>query len=353
MGEWTEHAGGPIKAEPVGPGALSPEGIPSMTFMSGLELRAFDVSDIPDAAALLADRHRRHRLAQPLLAKRYEQIEDAAEEIRAAFDSPDASGAVARHGGRLVGYLLGAPKPADVWGPNVWVEAAGVAVAEPEIARDLYGVAAARWMAEGRAAHYVVVPATDSQLIASWFRLGFGHQHTHAIRDVPDRPPPPAKLTIRPAVHADIPALARLELELPLHQGLSPVFSAARAPTLQESVADWESDWDSPEYAVFVAENDGTVVGSAVGCALTKSGAHSGLLRADGAGYLSFAAVFPHARGRGTGRALGEAVLDWAAKAGYASVAVDWRETNLLSSRTWPALGFVPTFLRLHRVVGY
>jgi hypothetical protein len=34
-------------------------------------------------------------------------------------------------------------------------------------------------------------------------------------------------------------------------------------------------------------------------------------------------------------------------------VATDWRQTNLLSSRTWAALGFVPTFLRLHRTVGY
>jgi hypothetical protein len=27
--------------------------------------------------------------------------------------------------------------------------------------------------------------------------------------------------------------------------------------------------------------------------------------------------------------------------------------TNLLSSRTWPRLGFETTFLRLHRVLGY
>ena len=31
----------------------------------------------------------------------------------------------------------------------------------------------------------------------------------------------------------------------------------------------------------------------------------------------------------------------------------DWRVTNLLSSRAWPALGFTETFLRLHRLVGY
>lgn len=35
------------------------------------------------------------------------------------------------------------------------------------------------------------------------------------------------------------------------------------------------------------------------------------------------------------------------------SVDTDWRATNLLSSRTGPKLGFEPTFVRLHRVVGY
>ncbi|CAN5483421.1 hypothetical protein BH10ACT10_BH10ACT10_21310 [soil metagenome] len=55
-----------------------------------------------DAGRLLAERHRRHR----------RRLDDAA-------------GSVA---GRLVGYLLGAPKPHPVWGENVWVESAGHAV---------------------------------------------------------------------------------------------------------------------------------------------------------------------------------------------------------------------------------
>jgi GNAT superfamily N-acetyltransferase len=95
------------------------------------------------------------------------------------------------------------------------------------------------------------------------------------------------------------------------------------------------------------------VVGSSVGCALTKSSAHKGLARPDNAGFLGFAAVLPEARGTGAGRAVGEAVLGWAGEAGYRSVVTDWRVTNLLSSRAWPALGFRPTFFRLHRLVGH
>ena len=56
---------------------------------------------------------------------------------------------------------------------------------EPEAARDLYALAATRWVEEGRTSHYAVVPATDPELIDAWFRLGFGQQHVHAIREVP------------------------------------------------------------------------------------------------------------------------------------------------------------------------
>jgi hypothetical protein len=50
---------------------------------------------------------------------------------------------------------------------------------------------------------------------------------------------------------------------------------------------------------------------------------------------------------------LGEAVLDWIGTAGFDCAVTDWRVTNLLSSRAWPALGFTETFLRLHRLIGY
>ncbi|WP_203914848.1 GNAT family N-acetyltransferase [Rhizocola hellebori] len=322
--------------------------------MSRLDVRPFAADDIPSAGRLLAQRHRRHRLAQPLLSARFEDVEVAVEAVRAAFEADDASGAVAWRDGEMVGYLLGAPKPSPLWGPNVWVEAAGQAVTEADVMRDLYGVAATRWVPEsGFKAQYVIVPATDQELVRAWFRLGFGQQHAHGIRGLPTGPPSPTKVVIRRAARADIPTLAQLEVELPAHQGLAPTFSAGKVPTVEENIAEWEEDFDDPSYATFVAELDGEVVGSAVGCALSKSSSHAGPASVDNAGFLGFAAVFPSARGAGAGRALGEAVLAWAAESGFDCVVTDWRVTNLLSSRAWPALGFEETFLRLHRLVGY
>ncbi|WP_246486589.1 GNAT family N-acetyltransferase [Kribbella qitaiheensis] len=194
----------------------------------------------------------------------------------------------------------------------------------------------------------------DAGLIDAWFRLGFGSQHAHAVRAVPHTPyGEHPELLVRRATRSDVAVLAELELVLPQHQGLSPVFSAGEVGTLEEALAEWEEDIDDRSYTTFVAEYNGRVVGMSVGCSLEKSSAHSGLARPDNAAFLSFAAVFPDARGIGAGRALGEAVLNWAAEVGYDCVVTDWRVTNLLSSRAWPSLGFVQTFHRLHRLLGH
>jgi ribosomal protein S18 acetylase RimI-like enzyme len=321
-----------------------------------LELRPFTDDVIDDAARLLADRHRRQRLEEPGLSAAFEEVAVARAEVQALAGRDGASGAVATSGGAVVGYVIGTPRAAATWGPNIWVEAAGHAVADGQhdLVRDLYGSAATQWVEEGRTSHSAVVPATDPALVDAWFGVGFGQQHVHAIREVlvvGESFRVPAGLTIRRAVRDDIPALATLELELPAHQGRSPVFSRLDLPSLAETLAELEGDFGDPRFETFIAQHEGRVIGSAVGCSIEISSEHTGLTRPPDAGFLGFAAVLPEARGLGAGRALGEAVIAWSRDAGYATVATDWRQTNLLSSRTWPRLGFRPTFRRLHRAI--
>ncbi len=325
-----------------------------MTARQKIEVRPFAPADVPAAGRLLAARHAAHRRAEPLLSARYEDPAAAAAEVDAALGA-GATGAVAVEDGEVTGYLLGQSKEAPAWGPNVWVESAGQAVTEAETVRDLYAAAASAWVERGLDAHYVLVPASDVALVDAWFRLGFGQQHVHGIRDVPqtgalDLPP---GVVVRPAERSDIPVLAQLDLALPQHQALAPTFSPGDVMTLEEAAAVWEESFDDEGFAYLVAEHAGQVVGVAVGCALEKSPGHTGLARPDHAGFLGFAAVLPEARGLGAGRAVGEAVLAWAAESGFTSAVADWRATNLLSSRTWPRLGFRPSFLRLHRRLGY
>ena len=303
------------------------------------------------AAVLLAERHAAGRRAEPALDPRYEEPVAARAEIAALLAREDASGVAALRDGDVAGYLLGVPLDA-VWGPNMWVESAGHAVSTPELVRDLYAAAAARWVEEGRTSHYAVVPATDPEVVDAWFRLGFGHQHVHAIREPLDEPSaPPDGIVVRRARREDIDALVRAELSLGEHQLLSPVFSRVGPPSFEEALAEWDEDFDDPTYTTFVAERNGAVLGSAIGCAIEASSLHRSLTLPPGAGFLGFAAVLPEHRGLGAGRVLGETVLAWAKEAGYPAVVTDWRMTNLLSSRTWPRLGFRPTFYRLFRAI--
>ncbi len=158
-------------------------------------------------------------------------------------------------------------------------------------------------------------------------------------------------MRLRRAERRDIEALGRIGLALAEHQVASPVFSMVELPTLEAEIADWEDGFDDPRFGTFVAEVDGRVAGAALGCPIDVSSEHRGIVRPPNAAFLGFAAVLPDARGLGAGRALGEAVLVWARDAGYPTVVTDWRETNLLSSRTWPRLGFRPTYRRLFRAI--
>ena len=153
--------------------------------MARLELRPVSDDIVGPAGTLLAARQRAQRRTEPLLPERYEDAAAAQEEVAALWRSDGGSGAVALREGRVVGYLLGAPRPNPIWGDHVWVELAGHAVDAQEDVRDLYGTAAGRWVDKGRVRHYVMAPAHDAALLRAWSRVGFGQQHAHGVREVP------------------------------------------------------------------------------------------------------------------------------------------------------------------------
>src|ERR671930_191104 len=270
--------------------------------MSRLELRPFADEHLDAAAELLAERHRRHRVAEPTLPARFEDPAAAREEIEAAWRRDGASGAAAFVEGRLAGYLVGAPDDEAHWGgPNVWVGHAGHAAVEPELVRDLYGLAADRWVEERRPRHYVQVPASERGLLEAWYRVCFGQQHAAGVVEVPDVRWPAGVREATPD-----------EVEARLAGGFT--------------VAPAELAGDGPH-------------------------AFAGLARPERAAYLAWAATLPEVRGSGVGVALTDAAFAWARRAGYETMVTDWRVTNLLSSRFWPRRGFRTTFLRLYRSI--
>jgi ribosomal protein S18 acetylase RimI-like enzyme len=315
--------------------------------MPRLELRPFSEQFVDAAGELLAGRHREHRAAEPLLPPRYEEPGAATAEVEALVRD-GAAGAVALRDGRVVGYLLGAPRPNPVWGEHVWVELAGHAVEEPEDLRDLYGAAAAGWVERGWVRQYALVPAHDGDLLGAWYRVGFGQQHAHGVTAVPDATWPDGT---RLAREEDVDALVALTPLLPDHQAGAPTFSGVptAAPDEDELRADILAGLGKPELGELVVERGGRVVGCFELVPVERSPMHAGLARPEGAAYLDWAATDPAVRGSGAGLDLMQGAWAWARERGHEVMVTDWRVTNLLASRFWPARGFRTTFLRLYR----
>ena len=315
--------------------------------MARLEIRPFSDEFVPAAGELLAARHRAHRMAEPLLPERFEDPAAAQAEVEALLALDEVSGAVALRDGRPVGYLLAAPRPTPIWGEHVWIEFAGHAVEAAEDLRDLYAAAAGRWVDEGHVRHYAHVPASDRPLVEAWSRVSFGQQHACGIREVPETAWPDG---VRLAEARDADALVALTPLLPDHQSLAPTFAGGLpAEDPNELRAEILEDIGKPEIGDIVAERDGRIVGAFQLVPVELSSVHAGLARPDGAALLGWAATDPEVRGSGAGIALTEGAFAWARERGHAVMVTDWRVTNLLSSRFWPARGFRETFLRLYR----
>jgi ribosomal protein S18 acetylase RimI-like enzyme len=311
--------------------------------MPGLRFEPFAAEHLDDAAELLARRHARHLEHEPLL--RHEP--DFRAEIEQAAGDDGAGGSVLVEDGELRGYLLASPRPLTNTGLT-WqvVLFAGLALeGDAEALRDLYAHAAARWVEEGQTRHGVYVPSSEPELIDAWFRLCFGASGVTAARETGGEPFE-SDVTVRAGTPDDLEASVRLDRDMAESMQPAPSFSWMEAQSTEELLDEWRETWDEDEFEHFVAEADGRVVGHSV----LYTG-RDGIRIPEGSIDLAAASTEPEARGKGVGRALTAHALAWAKENDYESMTTDWRMTNLLASRFWPARGFRPTFLRMYRSI--
>ncbi|HST25860.1 MAG TPA: GNAT family N-acetyltransferase [Gaiellaceae bacterium] len=309
--------------------------------MSRPEILPFTDEHVDGAAALLAERHARHRAVEPLLA----EPADFRSHVEAEFQLEGTSGAVALDGDEVVGYLLG-PRREDFLGPHIWSYVAGQAVRDPELVRDLYRVAAARWVDEGLTRHFVFVPASR-ELVEPWLRTSFGISGALAVQETTAVPATDTGIEVRPSTPEDTPAAAALDQVLARSLQASPSFSLYTMPGDQEYLDEWKNLHTEDEFTHFVAERDGRIVGHL----LLYRRPEQSLRMPAGSIDLANAATDPAARGLGAAVALTEYALRWAHENGYSSMTTDWRMSNLEASRFWPRRGFRESFLRLYRSI--
>ncbi len=311
--------------------------------MPGLRFEPFADEHLDDAAALLAERHRRHLAEEPLLAAE----PDFRAELEEAWRQEGASGSVVSEGGELRGYLIAAPRSFTNTGLK-WnlVDFAGFALeGDPEVLRDLFAAAAERWVEAGQTRHGVYVPASDPGLIDAWFRLCFGGSGYTAARETAAEAFESDAL-VRDGTSGDMAEAIRLDDLMAEAMQPAPSFSGMTAISSEDRLEEWDGAWDDPEIKHFVAEQDERIVGHLV---LYKG--RKGLRIPADSIDISDASTEPEARGTGVGRALTAHALTWAGEQGYGSLTTDWRMTNLFASRFWPRRGFRPTFIRMYRSI--
>jgi GNAT superfamily N-acetyltransferase len=315
--------------------------------MPGIEIEPLEDEHLAAAAALLADRHARHRQAEALLPA----VSDFRAQLERDLDHELASGVVALSGDDVVAYLIGRVEEDSMLGDRrAIVDLAGCAAAEgqDEAIRDLYAALAARWVAAGATRHLALIPASDEALTDPWLRLAFGVQFVWAVRETAAMKPVEAGVVIRAGTPDDLDLVAKLDRALHEHQGGPPSFSGVAIASDEEFRADWSELWDDPgPYTHFVAERAGMPVGH-----LVLYRRPTGDLRVPNDNIdLSHAATLPAARRSGVSLALTGQALTWAHEHGFRSMTTDWRSVNLVSSRHWPRRGFRPTFYRLYRAL--
>ncbi len=256
----------------------------------------------------------------------------------------EKSGAEALRGGTRVAHLVGRLGEAPSRGRYAWVGLGDHSLAageQPEVLADVYAAAGSRWVEGGHLTHIVEVPA-EGPLPQLFFELGFGQEQVYATAPVRiEEPSVPDGATIRRAGPADIEILLEVAGTIGEHQVGPPVWSGLPAPEREAMRDDWVEFLEDESAVILVAERGGV----AVGYAAFHPGDDAGVA------HLPVAGTRPGVRGEGIGVALAEHALHQAHRAGFETVELDWRSTNLLASRFWPKRGFRATHLRLRRDV--
>lgn len=268
---------------------------------------------------------------------------------RSEGSSNGHEGAVAVRDGGVEAFVLAEFEDDEDFGRNAWIDAAGSATRDPEVLRDFYGFLAERWVEDGYRRHYAVVPVLPENL-EPWYRLGFHQMHVAAgiVETRSELPELPDGVSIREAGIEDLDDIVRIDVLIFEHQRTGPSYGLMDMEAdMEDRRLRWAELLKEEGRRHFVAEMAGRIVGHT---GLSIPGQQFGIPA--GSIELESTAVEPDLRVRGIGVALVAHAFAWAHDHGYPVIRTDWRVTNLLASRFWPARGFRPVYLRLHRAIG-
>jgi ribosomal protein S18 acetylase RimI-like enzyme len=160
-------------------------------------------------------------------------------------------------------------------------------------------------------------------------------------------PDPPARTVVRGATRADLPALGRLgALLVGTHHEFDPKrFLAANLRTASGYASYLGTQLGDPYVAVLVAEENGEVIGYAYAAVE----GHDYVSLRGPAGVLHDILVDPGFRGRGVGRVLLDAALEFLKSRGAPRVVLSTAVGNEAAQRLFTKAGFRRTMVEMTR----
>lgn len=310
---------------------------------------------LPEAAALLAERHARTRTVLGNLPERFAQPEIAAGAIGALLEDGGAGGYAAFRQGTMVAYLLGATT-VQAWGRCGWVHLPGSALEEggsPEMLQDLYVLLGEDWVRRGAFIHHTYFSAAERDLVEAWFAMDFGKERVDGLLDLRQAVLPAARpvsgILIRRAGPQDGPHLAGMSGQIAREYEQAPFWHPTPPEAWKELREGWAELAGDDKVTAWLALDGDQAVGTIA--AWQEEEQATGMLIPPKTFTFSVAATRPAYRGRGIGTALTLACLAHGRESGYDYCYTNWISPNLSASRFWPRFGFQEVAYRLTKNV--
>lgn len=310
---------------------------------------------IPDASALLAQRHGRNRIELSELPVRFETMTETVKAIQTLQARQSASGFAAMRDGRLIAYLIG-ETIVQPWGRCGYIYLPGYGLAEretPEIFQDLYALLGEEWNQKGCFHHYAYICAADKDIVETWFNLGFGKARVDALLDLRSAKIPevemPAGISIRRVVKGDNDYLSSLSHTIWRHQTKAPRWHPMTPEEIMEQPEGWAEIADTESDMAYLAFEGKEAVGSLAFYVYEEK--VDDMTIPPHCRYMTAAATKESMRGRGIGTALTWYGLKQIREYGDEYCLTNWQSANLLAARFWPRFGFKPVAFRLARQI--